>query len=267
MEFLKGWNGVLFLVAVLVLAAAAEAALPWRRPSGFRLLRWMHAASLWVYGSLLSQYLAPITGLTAAVFAETHSVGVLNFVNVPLWVQVLITIAVLDLTVFLQHRALHKWPVLWRAHRTHHSDTQVDAATSLRFHPLETGFRVITQAPVILLLGLPPEGFLIGFAVITIVNVFTHLNVRMPLVLERTLSRVLITPSMHRLHHAAEEKFSERNFGGVLNLWDRLSGTYCGGENLSLDLEFGLSGKEAMSRENFATLLLDPFRELPARGR
>ena len=267
MDFLKGWNGALFFVAVLVLAATVETVLPWRRTDGPRLQRWMRAASLWIYGSLLSQYLAPVTGFASAVFAQTHSIGLLNFVNVPVWVQVLITVVVLDLTAFLQHRALHEWPLLWRAHRVHHSDVEIDAATSLRFHPLETGFRVITQAPVILLLGLPPEAFLIGFAVLTIINVYTHINVRMPSVVEQSLSRVLITPAAHRLHHSVEERYSERNFGGIFNLWDRLGATYCDGVHLSRDMEFGLGGEDALSRESFASLLLDPFRRLPAHGR
>jgi len=209
---------------------------------------------------LLNVWLYVLTGYSLALWTEQAGFGLLAMVAVPLWAQIAVTVVVLDLTAFLQHVLLHRYRFLWRMHRTHHTDTVVDAATSFRFHPLEHLFRLITKAPVIVLFGLPPEGVLAAFAVVAVVNVATHVNVRVPVWLENGLSVLFITPGIHRLHHSDDETLGNGNFGTVFSFWDRLYGSYHGPDELTESTLFGLKGPDASPRDSFGNLLMDPFR-------
>ncbi len=261
MEYLKGVNGLIFLVLVVTVAAALEAWRPWRRRQGAAgPARWARAAGLNAYGVVALSLLPFMSGYGLALAAEANGFGLLNAIALPLWAQIAITVIVFDFAAFLQHAMLHRWGFLWRTHRAHHSDVRVDAATALRFHPLETVFRAAVEAPFTVLFGVPPEGVLVAFAIIVVVNVYTHANIAWPLPLERALSPFMITPRMHRLHHTTDENNQHANYGVVLTLWDRMLGSWRPADVLGEDAAFGLTGPEAPERETFGALLLDPAR-------
>jgi sterol desaturase/sphingolipid hydroxylase (fatty acid hydroxylase superfamily) len=217
---------------------------------------------LTAYGTILVQLMEPLTALAVALSAQSMGIGLFNWLAPPLWLQVALSIVILDLTGFLQHRALHRWPLLWRCHRTHHSDIQVDAFTALRFHPFEFVFRALTKAPVILLFAVPPEAVFIGFAVAVVVDVATHLDVRLPAGLERPLALVFVLPRIHRLHHSDRPELLDTNYGTILTVWDRLAGTYRPPELATPGMTVGVSGPDALPRETLAALLMDPFRRV-----
>ncbi len=260
MELLQGANAIFYMIAILGAGVALERLAPWRREQKLSVARWLRAAALNANGIILLGVLPAISGYGAALLAEREGLGLFNIVRVPYWSELAVAVLVADALAFGQHWALHRWTPLWRLHRTHHLDRAVDASTALRFHPLETLFRAAVEAPVIVILGVPPDGVLLAFGVFVIVNLYTHWNVNIPDRLERALAPVFITPSMHRLHHGVDAGDQRANYGTILSVWDRLLGSMRGPERLRRDARFGLEGPDSAARESFALLLLDPFR-------
>ena len=265
MEFFKGLSGLYFLGVVTLVGIAIEFVMPWRklRPS---LGRWGRNAAISVYGIVVIGALPWLAGYGGAVLAQQHGAGILNWLQTPLWIGFIAAIIIVDLAAFFLHRVMHIFPFLWRIHRTHHSDAMIDTTTSLRFHPFETMFRSGAEFFVVYAFGLPPEGLLLTYGVFVVINVYTHVNLNVPARFERALSHVFITTRVHRLHHAVAPSRQGANFGTLFSLWDKLGGTWIGPEELEEDEAFGVDGDDALARDSFANLLIDPFRGPPRRS-
>lgn len=260
MEFIKSIDSITYLLVLLVVAMALEIVIPWRRSVKIDFTRWARNASMAVYGTLLVSLLPAIAAYGASVTAQEIGIGLLNWINIPQWLALIVAVLALDLTSYGQHRILHKSYFFWRTHRTHHCDTHIDATTSLRFHPLETLFRVATEFIVIMAIGITPEGILLSYLVKAFANIFTHANIFLPPAILPIVSRVITTPHIHRLHHATTNNYQYSNFGTIFTVWDQLFNTYVGPENLHDDQRFGIDGVENIEEETFGNLVLDPFR-------
>lgn len=132
----------------------------------------------------------------------------------------------LDLLTYLQHRLVHANAMLWRVHRVHHADVDLDATTGFRFHPIEALVSHVTLIGGIVVLGLPPLGVGVYLALAAANTIFTHANIRLPSVIESRARWLAVTPALHALHHSALPMDSERNFATVFSVWDRLGSTY-----------------------------------------
>ena len=166
---------------------------------------------------------------TAGVFAwlEGSGFGLLGLVDWPLWLELAVSIAALDLVAqYGAHYALHKVPALWRLHIVHHSDTHVDVTTGTRHHPLDFLFRETAALAAIVLLGMPLAFYLLYRIVTVVFTYWTHANVRLSPKLDRLLGYVIVTPQMHKVHHHHTLPHTDMNFGNMLSVWDRLFGTY-----------------------------------------
>ncbi len=260
MEIFKGVNGLYYLFTLLAAGALLERLMPWRRVARIDLVRWLRNASMAFYGSVILSLIPFIAGYGGAVAAEENSFGLLNQFALPLWTELVLSIIIIDALSYGQHRILHQWYFFWRTHRVHHSDNDIDVTTSLRFHPFEAVFRASLEVGVVFLLGVPPEGILFSFGVLVFFNTITHANVPLLASVDDVISKIFVTPDIHRLHHSAAPEHQYTNFGTVFTLWDRLFGTYCAGRNLSKEEVFGIEGAEAIEPETFANLALDPFR-------
>lgn len=260
MEFFKGWTGVLYVLGLIGAGLALEAIFPWRKAAADA-ARWLRNASMTFYGAIILSLIPFLAGYGVALSAEQSGAGLFNQVTMPLWVELVLALIILDGLTYVQHRILHSSYAFWRIHRVHHTDKHIDVTTSLRFHPFETVFRTALEALTVFALGIPPEAILLTFAALALANTFTHLNIALPDPVERVLSVVFITPPVHRLHHAAGPDNLHSNFGTVLTLWDHLCGTYRGAAHLKADEVFGVSGAEDLERESFANLALDPLRK------
>lgn len=260
MDDLNADYEIFWLIGVLVAALIVESFAPWRREARRDYARMLRNASMLVYAMIMLSLLPALASFGAAVAAEAQGVGLMNVVSAPLWVKIAVTILMIDFLFYIQHRMLHQWYFLWRTHRTHHADIHVDATTALRFHPLEVLFRAVTEAGVVILLGLPPEGVLASYAVHAFANTLTHANINAPQRLERIVSVIFVTPRVHRLHHSTAPEHLHKNFGTMLTVWDRLLGTYTPLSALKNDARFGLEGPENIGDETFGALVLDPFR-------
>ncbi len=156
----------------------------------------------------------------------TAQTGLFNLVGLGDEANVIASVVVMDLVFYGVHRANHAVPVLWRFHRAHHSDLDLDVTTAFRFHPGEVLISALIKLPAIWALGVSPLG-LVSFEIgLLAAAQFQHSNLRVPEPYETIVRRVLVTPNMHRIHHSTVRGEHNSNFSTILSVWDRLLGTY-----------------------------------------
>lgn len=215
-------------VGVLVTMALLEAALPKRERQQARAQRWPTNLSLVVINSIVLKLLGPVTAVIAAEYALTNNWGLiaLSPIPLPLFIEVLIGIVLLDFAIYIQHVASHRIPILWHLHKVHHADRDIDVTTGVRFHPIEALLSMVYKCGVILLLGPIALAVIIFEILLNASAMFNHANVRLPKTLDSILRILIVTPDFHRVHHSAIEKETNSNYGFFLSIWDKLCKTY-----------------------------------------
>jgi sterol desaturase/sphingolipid hydroxylase (fatty acid hydroxylase superfamily) len=253
--------------AGVFLAVAGWELIAPRRPLAVgRAARWPGNLGVLVVATLLVRVLVPTGAVAAAILAEERGWGLLHLAGLPPWAAVLLAVVLLDLAIYGQHRLFHAVPALWRLHRMHHADLDVDVTTGVRFHPAEILLSMAIKLGAVTALGAPPLGVLLFEILLNASSLFSHGNVRMPAGLDRAARWLVVTPDMHRVHHSAVPRETDSNFGFNLPWWDRLFGTYrpapaAGHEAMRL----GLDQFRDPSDLRLARLLLQPLApEAPA---
>jgi sterol desaturase/sphingolipid hydroxylase (fatty acid hydroxylase superfamily) len=211
---------------VLAVMVIWEVLAPRRSRPLARRRRWPANLGIVVLNSIIIRLLFPAAAVGVALTAETQGWGLLHRYDVPSWVAVVAGVVVLDLAIYLQHVMFHAVPALWRLHRMHHADLDIDVTTGARFHPVEIMISMLIKFAAIAALGVPPVAVVLFEVLLNATSMFNHGNVRIPLALEPALRRLVVTPDMHRVHHSIERDETNSNFGFNLSLWDRLFGTY-----------------------------------------
>ena len=144
----------------------------------------------------------------------------------PFWIKVLLAVIVLDMMIYWQHVAFHRIPSLWRLHKVHHADRDLDASSGLRFHPVEIVISMIYKMGIVAALGAPVLAVIIFEIVLNACAVFNHANVRLPRWIERPLRLVMVTPALHRIHHSVIERETNTNYGFSVIWWDKIFKSY-----------------------------------------
>ena len=253
-------------LGVFVLMAAAEWLWPKReRPVG-RLPRWPNNIAVVFIDTILARIVLPAGATGVALVAEQQEWGWFNHISAPPWFTLSITVLLLDLLIYFQHWAFHRVPLLWRLHRMHHADLDVDVTTGARFHPVEILLSLAIKSALIIPLGAPALGVLIFEVLLNATSMFNHGNVRLPAQIDRLLRLILVTPDMHRVHHSILVRETNSNYGFNLPWWDRLFRTYraqpeAGHERMTLGIEQFRDPKEL----RIDRMLLQPFRNDPVR--
>jgi sterol desaturase/sphingolipid hydroxylase (fatty acid hydroxylase superfamily) len=212
----------------------------------------------------VTRIVAPAGAVGFALLAQPRGWGLFNSVSLPPWLRIIVCLFVLDFAIYLQHRLFHSIPVLWRLHRMHHADLDIDVTTGARFHPIEILLSLGIKFLVIVPLGVPWLAVLLFEIGLNASSMFNHSNVRMPLALDRILRWVIVTPDMHRVHHSILRRETDSNFGFNFPWWDRLFKTYCaqpeaGHEGMITGIEQFRDPKELV----LGRMLLQPFRKEP----
>jgi len=203
-----------------------ENAAPKRVLSVGRIERWVHNLGLLLLNSLVLRLLFPAAAVGIAYSAAGAGWGLFNHLELPYWLEVTLAVLLLDLAIYLQHRLMHYLPPLWKLHRVHHADLDIDLTTGSRFHTLEILVSMLIKWLVIFLLGPALLAVLIFEILLSGMALFNHANVRLPARLDGVLRTLLVTPDMHRVHHSILRHETDSNFGFNLSLWDRLFATY-----------------------------------------
>jgi sterol desaturase/sphingolipid hydroxylase (fatty acid hydroxylase superfamily) len=190
---------------------------------------------------------------------EVNRVGLLNRVELPRAVEVILAVVLLDYTLWHWHWLNHRVPFLWRFHLVHHVDRDLDASTALRFHFGEMALSVPYRLAQVALVG--ADAFSLGLwqAVLLPSILFHHSNLRLPLTLERVLVRVLVTPRMHGIHHSAYENETNSNWSSLLSAWDYLHGTVLLGVPQRA-VEIGVPAHRQPDAVTLGRILALPFR-------
>lgn len=247
-------------LAVLVAMALLEHAFP-RRPQRLAWRRWPSNFGLVAISSALLRLVAPAGAVGVAVWAEARGIGLFPMLGMPSWVAVPVTVVLLDLLIYFQHRVFHAVPLLWRLHRVHHADPELDASSGLRFHPIEILLSLAIKAAAVVALGAPPEGVLLFEVLLNATSLFSHANLALPGWLDRPLRMVLVTPDMHRVHHSEIREETDSDFGFCLSCWDRIFGTYrAEPAQGQLGMVIGVQGFRADDEQRIDRLLVQPFR-------
>lgn len=215
-----------FFLGVFAVMALWEILAPRRGRALSRRVRWTNNLALVTLNTVVLRVLIPTAAVGVALLAEDRGWGLLNLAPPPFWIAVVLSVLVLDLAIYLQHVMFHAVPVLWRLHRVHHADLDIDVTTGARFHPIEILLSMIIKMGVVLALGPPALAVLVFEVLLNATSMFNHANARLSLALDRFLRLVVVTPDMHRVHHSIEADETNSNFGFNLPWWDRLMGTY-----------------------------------------
>jgi sterol desaturase/sphingolipid hydroxylase (fatty acid hydroxylase superfamily) len=193
-----------------------------------------------IIDSLILRLLLPAGAVGVAMLAAKRHMGLFNHLPLSSCGALVASLLLLDLTIYLQHRLFHALPLLWRAHRVHHADPELDVSTALRFHPVESVLSMLLKAGVVVSFGTPAVAVLIFEVVLNAAAMFNHANASLPPRLERWIRLVMVTPDMHRVHHSTNLAESNRNFGFCVSWWDRLFGSYRMPRKTSLRGSIGL---------------------------
>lgn len=198
-----------------------------RRPLRYsRWLRWPVNISLSVLSIVLVRFTVGAMAFLAAVSAQEMNWGLLNLIDLPYWLSMLLGLVLLDLAIYGQHVASHHWKWLWRLHKIHHTDLDFDVTTAVRFHPFEILISMVYKVLLIYIIGIEPMVIIVFEVILSGSALFNHSNVYIPVKVDKWLRKLIVTPDMHRIHHSAIQKETDSNYGFALSIWDRLFGNY-----------------------------------------
>jgi sterol desaturase/sphingolipid hydroxylase (fatty acid hydroxylase superfamily) len=211
---------------LLAALSLAESLAPRRARVVPRRTHALHNLLLVAVDSFAARLVLPAGAVGVALLAEAQGLGTLHHVAWPGWLELTLALLALDLALWAQHVATHRVPLLWRLHKVHHADLDLDATSGVRFHPLEILLSLAWKAALIVALGVSPAAVVLFEVILNGMAVFNHANVRIPRALDTSLRKLIVTPDMHRVHHSVLREETNSNFGFNLVLWDHMFGTY-----------------------------------------
>ena len=245
---------------VFAVMALLEMMMPRKDRTQPRATRWFTNVAVVVVDTLTLRLLFPILAVGVAAYSTAQGWGLLNLIDLPFWLEVLIAAVLLDCAIYWQHVASHKIPILWKVHRMHHADRDIDVTTGARFHPVEIVLSMLYKFVVIILLGAPAFAVFIFEVLLNGSAMFNHANWRMPLWADRIVRQLFVTPDMHRVHHSVERPETDSNFGFCLSWWDRLFRTYRQAPQAGHDgMQIGIGAFASDREQRLSELLKQPF--------
>ena len=188
--------------------------------------RWGTNVGIVVLDTLIVRILFPLAAVGAALDASAKGWGLFNWLDWPGWIEVTLAIVAFDCLIYWQHVLSHRIPILWRLHRVHHSDRDIDVSTAIRFHPVEIALSMLLKIGAVYVLGPSALAVILFEVILNGCALFNHSNVKLPGWADRVLRLLVVTPDMHRVHHSVIHRETDANFGFNLPWWDRLFGTY-----------------------------------------
>lgn len=213
-------------VVVFALFAIFEAFFPMRKRTYSRANRWPSNIGISALNQVVVRMVVPTTAMALAVHSAETGTGLLSYVVVPTWLEIVIAVLILDLALYLQHIMFHAVPLFWRLHRMHHADIDFDVTTGIRFHPMSIVVSAFIKLGVVMLLGPPVVAVLVFEVLLNATSLFNHSNLRIPAAWDRIIRNLVVTPDMHRVHHSIRSSETNSNFGFNFPWWDKLFGTY-----------------------------------------
>lgn len=269
-------------LGIFMCMALLEARYPARKAVLDRKTRWVGNLSMVVLGALISRVLLPATLVGVSVWAQQEDFGLFNVMlgyaqsgssligisddvessGVVFAAIVTLSVILLDMIIYWQHRLFHTVPLLWRFHKMHHADSHVDTTTGLRFHPVEIAISLGVKAAAVALLGIPAVAIVIFEVALNGFALFNHANIRLSQKWDDKVGRVLITQRLHRIHHSQAKAESNSNYGFSVSWWDRLFNSFTPRAQYSDEtLPIGQKDVPAVKENaSIRALLMQPFK-------
>ncbi|GAM08258.1 C-5 sterol desaturase [Geobacter sp. OR-1] len=249
-----------FFLGTLIVVAFWEFIAPRRVLNDSKARRWFTNLSLVLLDTVAIRLLLPILPVGVAATAQVHGWGILNNVTLPIWLKIILAVLILDCVIYLQHLLFHFLPTLWRLHRMHHTDLDIDVTTGNRFHPIEIVISFGIKMAAVTLIGPPVAAVIVFEVVLNATSQFNHGNIRIAETVDRWLRLVVVTPDMHRVHHSVIPRETNSNFGFNFPWWDRLFGTYRPQPELGhIGMSIGLKEYRDPAQLTLLRLLVQPF--------
>lgn len=269
-------------LGIFMCMALLEARYPARKAVLDRKTRWVGNLSMVALGVLISRVLLPATLVGVSVWAQQEDFGLFNVMlgyaqsgssligisddvessGVVFAAIVTLSVILLDMIIYWQHRLFHTVPLLWRFHKMHHADSHVDTTTGLRFHPVEIAISLGVKAAAVALLGIPAVAIVIFEVALNGFALFNHANIRLSQKWDDRVGRVLITQRLHRIHHSQAKAESNSNYGFSVSWWDRLFNSFTPRAQYSDEtLPIGQKDVPAVKgNASIRALLMQPFK-------
>lgn len=217
----------ILLVSGIILFWLLEGAVPLFK---FNYKKWRHAVPNFFFTltTIIINFGLAFILLWSADWVKASNFGIINWLpEIPLWSYILIGVLLLDFFgAYLAHFVEHKIKPLWMVHLVHHTDHKVDTTTANRHHPIESLIRFSFTLLGIFVVGTPIAIVMLYQAISLIFTQFTHANIKLPKVIDKAISYVLISPDMHKIHHHYRLPYTDSNYGNIFSIWDRIFGTY-----------------------------------------
>jgi len=252
-------------LGILSIMICWELIAPKRQLLKSKLKRWSTNFGLVILNSVIIRLLFPTAAAGLALYAQQQGWGLFNSVPTQEWPTALVligSILLFDLCIYWQHRLMHQVPLLWRLHKVHHADPDLDVSTGARFHPVEIILSMLIKFALVTALGMPVVAVILFEVILNTTSMFNHSNVRLPEKLDAVVRCLLVTPDMHRVHHSQNEFETNSNYGFNIPWWDRLFGSYraqpeLGHEDMKIGLRDHQQDKDSIQIMGLLTL---PFR-------
>lgn len=250
---------------ILVLLALLIAERLWpARGDGRPARRQLSNLALVTIDTALLRLAFPLLAVVLAAQVHARGDGLFGALDWTPWLEIMLAVLIFDAAIYWQHRLLHAIPLLWPLHRVHHSDVAIDVTTGVRFHPLEIGLSMLIKLGLVVALGAHPAAVVIFELLLSAASLFTHADFAFPPRVERMLRAVIVTPSMHRIHHSVRREETDSNYGFNLSLWDRVFGSYrARAAESEHSMPIGLPQWRDPAALGLGALLLQPFRRAP----
>lgn len=223
-------------------------------------LRWFNNIVLVALNTLIVRFALFYSATQVSEYAQFEGIGLINWLVPNYYVAIIGSIIFLDFAIYFQHLIFHKVPLFWKIHRMHHADLDYDVTTALRFHPIEIVLSMLIKFGLILALGIPPIAIIIFEIILNAMAMFNHANIKLPLMVDKILRILFVTPDMHRIHHSVVKKETNSNYGFNLSIWDRIFKTYNQtAEKNTTEIDIGIESFREQKYLKIHQMLTIPF--------
>ena len=254
---LTSFQKLIWIIGMMTVFWILEGAYPLRK---LDYKKWEHAKAnlILLTTTILINVLFGLATVGIFNWLEQSQFGLLNLVELPVWVEMILAIMLLDfLAQYVVHYLLHKVKFMWRFHMVHHSDTHVDVTSGTRHHPIDFMMRETFALVAILIAGLPLAYYVLYRIMTILFTYFSHANIRLPIWLDKSISLVFISPNTHKFHHHFEMPWTDTNYGNIFSLWDRAFGTFIYYD--PYDIVYGLDVLDKEKSDDILYQLKIPF--------
>ncbi len=256
---------ILAATLIMLLLLTLETVMPFITGRKHRIKSAIRNSGIGIFNAIFTGLFVSILLVLTTSWVESHSIGLFNLVELPILVSAFMGVVLLDAWMYIWHRVNHGFSVLWRFHKVHHSDSEMDVTTSVRFHTGEILIGAFLRLGVVLVLGLSLWQVLLYDLLLIPFVFFQHSNISFPEKWDRYLRVLFASPAMHRIHHSSERIETDSNYGSIFSFWDRFAHSFRVNGNRK-KVQYGLKEYDPKESGQLLTLALMPFYKSTTRS-